>query len=125
MQLKKKETKWLVDTMVDRIKMPRGERARQFAPFDALKGLQEVIKIKEYEHDRIVRGEMSEDEIREISSVLANLKKNDKVELKFFRDGHIISLSGKSKIDVLNQKLLVGAFEIDFDEICKIKLVEE
>ena len=33
--------------MVDRIKMPRGERAKQFAPFDALKGLQEIIKIKE------------------------------------------------------------------------------
>lgn len=109
--------------MVERIKMSRAERAKQFSPFDALKGLQEVIKIKEYEHDRIARGEMSEDDIKEISSVLAELEKGDKVELDFFRDGHIIKLSGTAKLDLLNQKLFVGAFEINLDEIVKIKKI--
>lgn len=108
---------------MDRVKMPRGERAKQFSPFDALKGLQEVIKIKEYEHDRIARGEMSEDDIKEISAVLAELDKGDKVELEFFRDGHIIKLSGVSKLDLFNQKLFVGAFEISLEEIVKIKKV--
>ena len=125
MQLKKNEIKWLGDIMVERIKMPRSDRAKQFSPFDALKGLQEVIKIKEYEHDRIVRGEMSEDEIKEISAVLAKINKGDSVQLEFFRDGHVVKLSGNAKIDVLNQKLYVGAFEIDFDEIRKIKILEQ
>lgn len=107
--------------MVDRVKMPRGDRAKQFAPFDALKGLQETMRIKEYEHDRIVCGEMSEDEIKEITAVLCQLEKGDLVEISFFRDGHIIHLCGKSKIEALEQKLFVGAFDIKFEEIKAIK----
>ena len=107
--------------MAERVKMPRGDRAKQFAPFDALKGLQETMRIKEFEHDRIVRGEISEDEIKEISSVLSDIEKGDDVQVEFFRDGHVIKLSGSSLIDVINLKLYVGAFEINFDEIRTLK----
>ena len=48
MQHNVKEIRWLEVTMADRVKMSRSDRAKQFAPFDALKGLQETIKIKEY-----------------------------------------------------------------------------
>ena len=43
--------------------MPRGDRARQFAPFDALKGLQQALRLKEYEHDRIEKGDITEEKI--------------------------------------------------------------
>ena len=39
--------------MAERVKMSRSDRAKQFAPFDALKGLHETIKIKEYEHEAL------------------------------------------------------------------------
>ena len=107
--------------MAERVKMPRGDRAKQFAPFDALKGLQETMRIKEYEHDRIVRGEMSEDAIKEISMVLANLEKGDCVEIEFFRDGHVIKLSGVSWVEAIFSKIHIGVFEINFDEIRAIK----
>ena len=107
--------------MVNHEKMPRSERAKQFAPFDALKGLQEAIKLKEYEHDKIVRGEMSEDDIKEISSVLQEIKNGDKISIEFFRDGHSFSLESKCKIDIVNQTLYAGAFNVAFDEIIKIK----
>lgn len=123
MQLKKNVIKWLGVIMV-REKMSRLDRAKQFAPFDALKGLQEAIKIKEYEHDRIVRGEQSEDEIKEISNVFSSLEKNDNVEIEFFRDGHIVNLTGVAKLDVYAQRIYVGAFEIQFDEIKRIKIVK-
>lgn len=103
--------------------MPRADRAKQFAPFDALKGLQEALKIKEYEHDRIVRGELSEDEIKDISKVLASLEKGDNVVVEFFRDGHSINLKGAAKLDVFSQTLFVGAFKIKFDEIKKIEKI--
>lgn len=109
--------------MVDRVKMSRSDRAKQFAPFDALKGLQETIKIKEYEHERIICGEMSEDEIKEISAVILSLEKGDSVNVDFFRDGHVLNLTGLVKVDVFNQKLFVGAFEICFDDIRKIRKV--
>lgn len=107
--------------MDDRVKMSRADRAKQFAPFDALKGLSETIKIKEYEHERIVCGEMSEDEIKKISDTLLDLEKGDSVEINFLRDGHIIKLTGSAKLDVYNQKIFVGAFEINFDDIRNIK----
>ena len=106
--------------MADRIKMPRSDRAKQFAPFDALKGLQETIKIKEYEHERIVCGEMSEDEIKQISNTILSLQKGDNVYIEFFRDGHIFKLTGVAKLDVFNQRIFVGAFDISFDEIRKL-----
>ena len=109
--------------MVDRAKMSRSDRAKQFAPFDALKGLQETIKIKEYEHERIICGEMSEDEIKEISAVILSLEKGDSVNVDFFRDGHVLNLTGLVKVDVFNQKLFVGAFEIGFDDIRIIRKV--
>ena len=36
----------------DRPKMPRSQRAKQFAPFDALSGLGEKLKQAEEEHAR-------------------------------------------------------------------------
>ena len=52
-----------------RPKMPRGQRAKQFAPFDALTGLSEKLRQAEEEHRRMleagglvhVSGEMPED----------------------------------------------------------------
>ena len=123
MQRSVKETRWLEVTMADRVKMSRSDRAKQFAPFDALKGLHETIKIKEYEHERIICGEMGEDEIKEISNVLLSLEKGNSVQIEFFRDGHIWNLTGSSKLDVFNQKIYVGAFEISFDEIRKLKKI--
>ena len=35
-----------------RPKMPRSQRAKQFAPFDALSGLSERLKLAEEEHER-------------------------------------------------------------------------
>ena len=51
---------------MDRYKMPRAQRAKQFAPFDALKGLKDAIKLKEYEHEKKLKGELSEEKIVEI-----------------------------------------------------------
>ena len=64
---------------------------------------------------------MSEDDIREISQVLSQIEKGDLIKIEFFRDGHIINLEGFAKMDVFNHKIFVGAFEINFDEIKKIK----
>ena len=108
--------------MVNREKMPRSERAKQFAPFDALKGLHEAIKIKEYEHEKILRGEISEDDVKEISSELGQIKKGDILNIQFFRDGHKLNIEAKcKKMDIIKQTICVGEFEILFDELIKIK----
>ena len=111
--------------MADRVKMSRSDRAKQFAPFDALKGLHEAIKLKEFEHEMIAKNEMSEDEIKIISNELSQIEKGDKVKVKFFRDGHIVDLEGVCSIDVIEHLLKVGAFVVYFDDIKEIKILEK
>ena len=107
--------------MVRREKMSRQERAKQFAPFDALKGLKEAIMIKEFEHEKISKNEMSEEQVKIISDVLLNLQKNDEVEIEFYRDGHIVRLVGKAQVEPLEGVLKVGSFVIDFIDIREIR----
>ena len=47
--------------------MPRGDRAKQFMPFDALKGLKQALREKEIEHESGDFPELSDDEIKQIS----------------------------------------------------------
>ena len=110
--------------MAERIKMTRQERAKQFAPFDALKGLQEAIKLKEFEHEMIAKNELDAEEIKIISDTLSKIEKNDEVKIEFFRDGHIVNLKGAASVDILNQIINVGAFVVDFDDIRKIKVLK-
>ena len=54
-----------------RAKMPRSQRAKQFAPFDAVVGLRQALREKE--KIRVNRKELSEDMINEINDTLKNL----------------------------------------------------
>ena len=39
--------------------MEREKRAKQFAPFDALTGLKDAIRLKEYEHNAKMKKDLS------------------------------------------------------------------
>lgn len=102
---------------MERVKMPRSKRAAQFAPFDALKGLQEALRLKEYEHVRVQRGEVPEEDAEKISSTLLQLENRDVVKVKYYdsKDEHYHEISGVVKtnfaegyIDVDKQKLAIN-----------------
>ena len=59
--------------------MTQAERAKQFAPFDAMKGLQEALRDREERHARVERHDISEEDIERNSSVLAKLTKGTRV----------------------------------------------
>ena len=104
-----------------RSKMPRVDRAKQFAPFDALKGLQDALRVKEFEHERVQRGEVQEEQASKISKILLNIEKNDKVLVKYFKDGHYVTVEGncnmmleKDMIQVAKEYILINdIFDID------------
>ena len=54
--------------------MTRQERAKQFMPFDAMKGLKEALVIREERHNRVEKRELSEDTIEYISSILGRVE---------------------------------------------------
>ena len=71
---------------MDRMRMPRINRAAQFAPFDALKGLQEALRVKEFEHDKIAQSELSEEQAKKLSKILLEFEKGDVLEVTYFKD---------------------------------------
>lgn len=51
------------------------ERAKQFAPFDAMKGLQEALRDREERHCRVDRHDISDEDIEANSIVISKLSK--------------------------------------------------
>lgn len=108
------------DTEVERVKMSRQNRAKQFAPFDALKGLQNALRMKEYQAEKIQKGDLQEEKIMEISKILLSSNKNTKAKVVYFQDGHNKEISGNIKPIFEEQILQVGGEKIKFDDILDI-----
>ena len=105
--------------------MPRSERAKQFAPFDALKGLQKALRLKEYEHDRMVRGDIDDETIDKISKQLQKIKKNDSIYIKYFEDGYYKELQEKVKrIDVNKREVELESKTIFFDDLFDLNIIK-
>lgn len=107
-----------------RAPMPPSRRAKQFAPFDALKGLREAIARRE--HIPEPRRELSEDAITEINAQLSDLKPGQLVTVVYYceytREYH--QLTGKViKVDSYWKTLQIGNVSIDFSELYQVELV--
>lgn len=105
--------------------MTNGERARQFAPFDSLKGLHDALRLKEYEHERIEKGDLPQEKIEEISNTILKLNKNQMVEITYFYDGYYKKTVGKSRVNFLENYIQVNNFKINFDDIYNIVVCDE
>ncbi len=108
---------------MERMKMPRAQRAKQFAPFDALKGLQEALRMKEYLHERVSKGEISEEKANKISKTLLALEKGSVVDVVYFENGHYLPASGKAKLILEEGRLCVGRLTILLENLFDIKIL--
>ena len=98
--------------------MTRAERAKIFAPFDAMKGLQEALRDREERHLRVERHEISEEEIEHNSRVLAKLARGMKVEISCYCAFHDVVKRGRvTDIDVTFHKLKLDGEQIYYDDI--------
>ena len=101
-----------------RAPMPRSRRAKQFMPFDALRGLKEAIAAKE----RVIepRRYPSEDAIAKINATLLGLHKGQIVTVVYYGiyEQVYLQLTGPvTKVDSYWQNLQVGNTTIEFPEI--------
>ena len=104
-----------------RVPMPASRRAKQFMPFDALRGLKEAIAAKE--KISIPKKELAEDMVREINSILIDLRKGQNVTVVYYNDyeEEYLQLTGTvEKVDSYWQLLQIGKIAIGFDEISEI-----
>lgn len=103
--------------------MSRQDRAKQFAPFDALKGLHDALRLKEYQHERVLKGDLSEETANEISKALFKIEKNDTVKITYFTDGHEFTDTGFVNINFEEHKIKLGEKVIMFDWLRKIEII--
>ena len=99
--------------------MENNLRAKQFMPFDALKGYKDAIKEKQ----KIIvsKKELSEDEEELLSLKIKQIKKNTIVKIVYFSNNEYILVNGMvSAIDFENKFIIVVKQKIDFIDIIEI-----
>ena len=103
--------------------MNNSERAKQFMPFDAMKGLTEALREREEQRTRVEKKELSDDMAEELSRALFRLKVPARVRIVFYSRGHYIDLEGTvTEMDTVYRFLKIGNERIYFDDILKLKI---
>lgn len=100
-------------------KMPREERAKQFMPFDPLKGYRDALKEKE----RIVvpKMELSDEQKEALDWKLQQIKIQDIVTVVYFQRDEYVKVTGMvSRIDVSSRILKIVNTKIPFEDISEI-----
>ena len=105
--------------------MNRQDRAKQFMPFDALKGLQEELRIREERRTRVKKKTLSEDQIEKISRVLSIVSEGSKVAICLYSKGHYISVEGYvSEVGQIYEYIKIGNEKVFFEDIYRIAIIE-
>ena len=104
-----------------RIPMPIKMRAKQFAMFDALKGLTEAIAEKEHQYDQ--KRYLSDERIEELCNILLSAQIGDKVKIIYYcsySKRYKVIQGSITKIDNFWKELIVDGMVIDFCDIFDI-----
>ena len=85
-------------------------RAKQFLPFDALKGLQEALREKEIEYEE--KKELSEETLAELNNVFNKIEKASFVKIRYYRNGRYKEIEGiVTYIDYIKKGIQVDKIE--------------
>ena len=104
--------------------MTREERAKQFMPFDAMKGLQEALRDREERHTRVERHEISEEQMMMNSEIFMKLKKGMKVSMDCYVDFHDVTVTGTvTEINLTFRYLKLGSEKLFFSDIYTIEII--
>lgn len=100
--------------------MNKVARAKQFLPFDALKGLQEALREKEIEYED--KKELSEDTLFELNNKFNQIENGKYVKMKYYKSGRYREIRGfVTNIDYIKKKIQINKVEnINISDIIKI-----
>lgn len=100
--------------------MNKVARAKQFLPFDALKGLEEALREKEIEYED--KKELSEDTLFELNNKFNQIENGKYVKLKYYKNGRYREIKGiVTNIDYIKKKIQIDKIEnINISDIIKI-----
>lgn len=101
-------------------KMDRADRAKQFMPFDALKGFREALAEKE----RIIvpKRELSDEKKEELDYKLRQIRNMDIITAEYFQNGEYLQATGVvSGVDKKGRVLKIVNTGIPFDNISDLQ----
>ena len=104
-----------------RNKMPIGDRAKQFAPFSPLSGLEKALAEQEKKNEK--RRYPDADAMAEINATLNELKRGDSATVFFYNSSEHRYEQSEGQIqiiDELHKRLFIGGMEICFRDILEI-----
>lgn len=97
----------------------KADRAKQFVPFDALKGFREALAAKE--HTIMPKAALSEEALEELDYKLRQITPGSILTVIYFQGGEYIKVCGMvSKIDSQKQILTIVNTPIPFGDIYDI-----
>ena len=104
--------------------MTQSERAKQFMPFDAMKGLSEALREREEKHLRVEKRELSEDAAVKLSAAINQVQKGNVVSVEYYRAFHEVTKQGKvTNIDMVYRYLVIDEERIYFDDLYQLKIM--
>lgn len=104
-------------------KMTIMERAKQFMPFAALHGFSEAIKEKETLPTK--KAELSEEELNNLNTTVATIKKGNIVVADFYFVDRYVKIEGAiTEIDLTLRYIKVIKTKILFDDLKSIKVIK-
>lgn len=109
-----------------RPKMSRLQRAKQFAPFDALDGLSLALEKVREEHISAEKVQLSEDQYDELNRNFDGVQPGDRLEIKYFEDGEYVTVTGiMSGIDTESMAIEIGGRKVYLDSISEVRRIIE
>ncbi len=101
--------------------MDRIDRAKQFLPFDAMKGLKEALAEQEALLSKTEKRERSEEDAEALSRSLSRLQTGDAVSTLFFKGGFYVEKQGIiEEFNVIYKYMKIGGEKIFFDDVYEI-----
>lgn len=111
---------------VPREKMSRLNRAKQFAPFAALTGLDLLLAEKRREMGLRERMELSEEQQEELNEALKDIRKGFRVEYCWYRDGEYLQQKGVVTEHLPEFRILrIGDQRIAYEDLYQICRIQE
>ncbi len=102
------------------MKRTKADRARQFMPFDALKGYTELISTQEKTKEP--KREPSEERAAELNEKVRKIRKGDEISVVFYEGDGYVEMTGKvGKIDFVFKFIELCGNTIYFKDIYDIK----
>lgn len=101
-----------------RARMPTSQRAKQFMPFAAVKGLEEALRNTEQRAMSSSQQELCEEQIAQINQNLCKVQKGMPATITYFLNGRILTLSGIAEmISEARQTINISSTVIPFSAI--------